>query len=183
MNATTYKGWDIVKDFQEDFYCIYDEHTGILEDYGYRTIDEAKEAIDDWDTDLNQFLDEEDGISDYEDPDDIDIEDIDLEDDRYIWSSQDLAGGLDDKIWDAAYDYMKSQGFEDDEIKDYLFLDVHRSEYGDGNMIEVRAELSYEGLMDLSDKLDSVLSQMGIDSYFEPVDPGIIEAYVADEEI
>lgn len=74
-------------------------------------------------------------------------------------------------------EYATSEGFESSDIKDYFFLDIEDTS---NNMvrIEVRAELSYDGLVDLGDKLDKVIELYDSYAYFEPVQPGITEAYI-----
>ena len=72
---------------------------------------------------------------------------------------------------------MKDFGFEEDEISDYLFSEFEF--IGDDMFrIEIRAELSYDSLMELSGVLDKIVSRYDPNSYFEAVDSGIIEAYV-----
>lgn len=79
-------------------------------------------------------------------------------------------------------EYATSEGFESSDIKDYFFLDIEDTS---NNMvrIEVRAELSYDGLIDLGDKLDTIIELYDSYAYFEPVQPGIIEAYIDRDNI
>lgn len=80
------------------------------------------------------------------------------------------------KIWNAASAKMEDMGFPLDEIPDYLFVEVKQE---DGRIrVEVRAELTYNGLTKLINELDPIVQQFDKDSYFEPVEPGIAEAYI-----
>ena len=67
-------------------------------------------------------------------------------------------------------------GFEEDEIDEYSVVEVTEK---DGMIkAEVRAELDYDGLMELISVLNPIVKKYNKDSYFEPVEPGIIEAYI-----
>ena len=83
---------------------------------------------------------------------------------------------LEADLTDAAYDYMESEGFEQDEIKHYFNLKIKSN--SEKITIDVGAELSYDGMMDLSDKLDAVLQQYDPDAYFEAEDPGLMTAVI-----
>lgn len=80
------------------------------------------------------------------------------------------------KIWDAASAKMEDMGFPVDEIPDYLFVEVKQSD--DRIRVEVRAELSYDELTKLTHELDPIVQSFDKDAYFEPVEPGIAEAYI-----
>lgn len=80
------------------------------------------------------------------------------------------------KIWNAASAKMEDMGFPVDEIPDYLFVEVKQSD--DHIRVEVRAELSYDGLTKLTHELDPIVQSFDKDAYFEPVEPGIAEAYI-----
>lgn len=80
------------------------------------------------------------------------------------------------KIWNAASAKMEDMGFPVDEIPDYLFVDVKKA--NDHIRVEVRAELTYKWLTKLIDELDPIVQSFDKDSYFEPVQPGIAEAYI-----
>lgn len=80
------------------------------------------------------------------------------------------------KIWDAASAKMEDMGFPVDEIPDYLFVEVKQSD--DHIRVEVRAELSYDELTKLTHELDPIVQSFDKDAYFEPVEPGIAEAYI-----
>ena len=72
-------------------------------------------------------------------------------------------------------------GFESDkEIEDYInpiFAVSEDPKTGDIE-VQVRAELEYDNLMDLSDVLDKVVSKYDKDAYFEPEQPGILCAFI-----
>ena len=75
--------------------------------------------------------------------------------------------------------YMISEGFEPDEVKDYSAVDVYfDSKERDTAIVEVRAELSYDGLFELGLRLDKIIADYDEDAYFEPVEPGITNAYI-----
>ena len=80
------------------------------------------------------------------------------------------------KIWNAASAKMEDMGFPVDEIPDYLFVEVKQSD--DRIRVEVRAELSYDELTKLTHELDPIVQSFDKDAYFEPVEPGIAEAYI-----
>lgn len=80
------------------------------------------------------------------------------------------------KIWNAASAKMEDMGFPVDEIPDYLFVEVKQSD--DHIRVEVRAELTYDELTKLTYELDPIVQSFDKDAYFEPVEPGIAEAYI-----
>lgn len=80
------------------------------------------------------------------------------------------------KIWDAASAKMEDMGFPVDEIPDYLFVEVKQSD--DRIRVEVRAELTYDELTKLTHELDPIVQSVDKYAYFEPVEPGIAEAYI-----
>ena len=85
---------------------------------------------------------------------------------------------LKNEILSAVKDVMMSPnfGFEEDEINEYSVVEVTEK---DGSIkAEVRAELDYDGLMELTSVLNPIVKKYNKDSYFEPVEPGIIEAYI-----
>lgn len=75
--------------------------------------------------------------------------------------------------------YMISEGFEPDEVKDYSAVDVYfDSKERDTAIVEVRAELSYDGLFELGLRLNKIVANYDKTAYFEPVEPGITNAYI-----
>ena len=72
---------------------------------------------------------------------------------------------------------MSQYGFDETEAKEYSRVDasIDDDKYG---RIEIGCELDYDGLMRVCEELDSVVQAYDPDSYFEPVDPGIAEAWI-----
>lgn len=68
---------------------------------------------------------------------------------------------------------MFEAGFSEDEVEEYSVVEVDPS-----GKVEVRAEVDYDGLMSLCDALNPIVQRYDKDSYFEPVQPGIIQAWV-----
>lgn len=68
---------------------------------------------------------------------------------------------------------MFEAGFLEDEVEEYSVVEVDPS-----GKVEVRAEVDYDGLMSLCDALNPIVQEYDKDSYFEPVEPGIIEAWI-----
>ena len=66
------------------------------------------------------------------------------------------------------------------EAKDYSTVEVTTKELynEDYFKIEVRAEVSYDGLAELCEQLNSIVNKYDSYAYFEPVTAGIIDAYV-----
>ena len=69
-------------------------------------------------------------------------------------------------------------GFDDDEVDDYSDIDVEYQPQENSLRIEVRAELTYEGLDALREELDNVIRQYDNDAYFDMLEPGILESYL-----
>lgn len=87
------------------------------------------------------------------------------------------------EIESAVNDIMQSPdfGFEPDEVTDYSTVEVS-TVYLQGEKyfkVEVRAEVSYDRLVSLSDQLNDILFKYDSGSYFEPETSGIINAYVS----
>lgn len=78
-------------------------------------------------------------------------------------------------------------GFDENEVDDYFFVEANSTEIGEDHheaiRVEVRAEVSYEGLEDLMEALNPIIESYDSYAYFEPVDPGIIEAYVSVNQV
>jgi hypothetical protein len=77
---------------------------------------------------------------------------------------------LEKELTKALDDYMRAQGFEPDEIKEYAGVDVEPE--ADRIVVNVWAEISYDGLMDLADKLDPIIAKYDKYAYFEPETSG-----------
>ena len=85
---------------------------------------------------------------------------------------------LKNEILSAVKDVMMSPnfGFEEDEINEYSVVEVTEK---DGSIkVEVRAELDYDGLIELCQALNPVVEKYDKNAYFEPFAPGIIDAYI-----
>lgn len=78
---------------------------------------------------------------------------------------------------------IQEYGFSESDVDDYLHISKEYSEEYNATKIQVRAELSYGGLMDLCEALDPIVQKYDADSYFEPVTSGIIEAWVYGDNI
>ena len=78
-------------------------------------------------------------------------------------------------------------GFDENEVDDYFFVETSATEIGEDHheaiRVEVRGEVSYEGLEDLMEALNPIIESYDSYAYFEPVEPGIIEAYVSVNQI
>ena len=156
---------DTIDDIQ---FLIYELSDGVAEEACQEAFDTAVNSdIDDIDT-VKQEV--------------ISAIDMYLEDNEFIEASQKLDASTDkkltklkDKILSAVKDVMMSPnfGFLEDEVNEYSFVDV----YPEGR-VEVRAEVDYDGLMELVSALNPIIQKYDKDSYFEPVEPGIIEAYL-----
>lgn len=102
---------------------------------------------------------------------------------------QDLVEDLKNVIWTKVSDVATSYsfGFDESEVNDYFFVDVTPTEIGEDHheaiRVEVRAEVSYEGLEELMDALNPIIESYDNYAYFEPVEPGIIEAYVSVDQV
>lgn len=102
---------------------------------------------------------------------------------------QDLIEDLKNVIWTKVSHVATSDsfGFDEDEVNDYFFVDVTPTEIGEDHheavRVEVRAEVSYEGLEELMDALNPIIESYDSYAYFEPVEPGIIEAYVSVDQV
>ena len=80
-----------------------------------------------------------------------------------------------DKITKVVKNVMMSAefGFPEDEVEEYSVVEVDPS-----GKVEVRAEVDYDRLMTLCDALNPIVQRYDKDSYFEPVQPGIIRAWI-----
>ena len=95
-----------------------------------------------------------------------------------IYSSKQSSSKLNqikDKITKVVKNVMMSAefGFPEDEVEEYSVVEVDPS-----GKVEVRAEVDYDGLMTLCDALNPIVQRYDKDSYFEPVQPGIIRAWI-----
>lgn len=110
-------------------------------------------------------------------------EDVNTIDDKdYI-----KAGGssLRDEVYNKAIEVMMSPefGFTAEEAKNYTFVDTYPSDDGSGTVVELRAELSYDGMIDLTHACDSVVAKYDNDAYFDMEEPGVATAYIQNQYI
>lgn len=79
------------------------------------------------------------------------------------------------EISDTVSAYMQDEGFENPE----QWSVVEVTDTDDGRVkVEVRAEISYDGMWDLKGMLDPIVAQFDSSAYFDMADSGIMEAYV-----
>lgn len=89
-----------------------------------------------------------------------------------------LVKEIQDTIYNVASKYLKAEGWDMSDIADYFVVDVSEAEPG-VIRAEIRGELGYEQLSGLCNQLDKVIAvKFDKDAYFEPVEPGIAEAFI-----
>lgn len=94
------------------------------------------------------------------------------------YQSKELVKEIQDTIYNTATKYLKNIGWDMNDIADYFRVDVSETEPG-VIRAEIRGELDYEELSDLCNQLDKVIAvKFDKDAYFEPVEPGIAEAFI-----
>lgn len=103
-----------------------------------------------------------------------------------VESSEDIIGGssadtVRSKIERAVTRFMVAEGFPEDEVWDYVHVDVANT--SDGLRVEVRAELTYDSTYDLAETLNQIVSKYDPDAYFDMVEAGIIEAFIRTESV
>lgn len=85
---------------------------------------------------------------------------------------------IQDTVYDVASKYLKAEGWDTSDIADYFRVDVSETE-PEVIRAEIRGELHYEELSELCSQLDKVIAvKFDRDAYFEPVEPGIAEAFI-----
>lgn len=91
---------------------------------------------------------------------------------------QDLGDEIRVAVERKVHDVMVSAdfGFPEEEVKQYSTVDAYFAQ--DSLIIEVRAEVSYEGLVELCDKCNPIVQTYDSESYFDCVQPGIIQAWL-----
>ena len=90
---------------------------------------------------------------------------------------------IQNKLEAAVVEFMTSAdiGYTEDEAKDYTVVEVEEYESkwsGPSIKCEVRAELSFNSMMDLLEKLNPIVEQYNRNSYFDMEDAGIATAYI-----
>ena len=73
-------------------------------------------------------------------------------------------------------------GFDEKDFKHYFRVDLEIMD-DQRARIEIGAEVSYNGLEELCNKLDAVVQSYDEGAYFEPVDPGIAECWIEFENL
>lgn len=85
---------------------------------------------------------------------------------------------IQDTVYNVASKYLKAEGWDMSDVADYFVVDVQEVESG-VIRAEIRGELEYEQLSELCNQLDKVVAvKFDKDAYFEPVEPGIAEAFI-----
>lgn len=78
-------------------------------------------------------------------------------------------------------------GFEDSEVDDYSRVEVSSATIGEDDeetiRVEVRVELSYDGMLDVKEGLDPIVESYDSYAYFDFDEPGIMSAYVRVNEV
>lgn len=89
-----------------------------------------------------------------------------------------ICDGIHDVIYAELTDIMTSPefGFESDEVADYIRVATKLE--NDWIVVEIGAEVDFDGLSEICEKLTKVIAEYDPEAYFEPVDPGIAEAYL-----
>lgn len=191
-----YADWETESDTEaEDWFNSY---TGFEDDE-----DEIDESLDESYSvkDVKEFLDEVGGYTDYDGKVEELMHYFGMTKEQAESAIQDCVTSADDEIEEsvsssataevisnelksAAYKLFKTPrwGFETDkEIKDYInpFFDVSEDPKTGDIEVQVRAELDYDNLVDLSNALNKVVSKYDKDAYFEAEQPGIITAVIS----
>lgn len=92
-----------------------------------------------------------------------------------------LIKAIQDIVYNVASKYLKAEGWDASDVADYFVVDVQEVEPG-VIRAEIRGELEYEQLSELCSQLDRVIAvKFDKDAYFEPVEPGIAEAFIRTE--
>ena len=174
-----------------------------LEDGYLFTKDEIDESLNERYSikDVKEFLDEVGGYTDYDGKVEELMHYFGMTKEQSESAIQDCVTSADDEIEEsvsssataevisnelksAAYKLFKTPrwGFETDkEIKDYInpFFDVSEDPKTGDIEVQVRAELDYDNLVNLSNALNKVVSKYDKDAYFEAEQPGIITAVIS----
>lgn len=90
---------------------------------------------------------------------------------------------LQERIYKEAKKVMMSPefGFTEEEVNEYLFVDVYQKD--DATVVEVRADVSYDGLMMLMDALNPIVAKYDPDAYFDAETAGIATAYLFNNSV
>lgn len=102
----------------------------------------------------------------------------DEDDNIYSSTTSDIILKLKEELKSAVTDTMLSEesGFYENEVEQYSAVDVYVKD--NSIVCEIRAEVSFDGLMELCDKCNPVVEKYYKDAYFDPEEPGIATAYI-----
>jgi hypothetical protein len=81
-------------------------------------------------------------------------------------------GTLEPKLKSALREIMTSTefGFDNSEVDNYCSISVS------GNEVEIRAEVDYDALMTIANKLNPIIQKYNKEAYFDAKEPGILVA-------
>lgn len=104
-------------------------------------------------------------------------------DDIYSSTTSDIIPKLKEELKSAVTDTMLSEefGFSENEVEQYSAVDVYVKD--NSIVCEIRAEVSFDGLMELCDNCNPVVEKYYKDAYFDPEEPGIATAYIPINDI
>lgn len=107
----------------------------------------------------------------------------DENDNIYSSTTSDIILKLKEELKSAVTDTMLSEefGFYENEVEQYSAVDVYAKD--NSIVCEIRAEVSFDGLMELCDKCNPVVEKYYKDAYFDPEEPGIATAYIPINDI
>ena len=88
---------------------------------------------------------------------------------------------LEPQIKEVVNAFMAEVGYEADEIEAYTAVEI-KDTVDDMVQVEVRAELGYDDLMELCDKLNPIVAALDHFAYFEPVTSGIARAFIRNDQ-
>jgi len=162
-SLVNYKGYKILPDRHAFCWNVLDKDASLIET-GFQNERAAKEYID---VNLSTEADGESITAA------IDVDSIDLD-------------ALKREIEEAIVEYFKSPeaGWSEDEAeqaaRDYSVVEVEK--YDDNSIkVEVRTDLSFDSMMNLSQLLDPIVEQYDEDAYFDMEDAGIMNAFLTNE--
>lgn len=93
---------------------------------------------------------------------------------------------LHDDVQDAAINWFKTSYGDPDitlnDINEMLVVDINDADDG-RTIVEVRAELSYDGMWELAEVLNPIVAKYDKEAYFDMEEPGIMTAYLDPEGI
>lgn len=86
-----------------------------------------------------------------------------------------------DGVQNAAVRWFKTSYGDPDltlnDINEMLIVDIHEADDG-RTIVEVRAELSYDGMWELAEVLNKIVAKYDKEAYFDMEEPGIMTAYL-----